>query len=98
MKTAEQLTNEVLDYLYEVRHYDMCDAYDSREEAFEDLFNTMNSGEGVLTEMMKEMNTFLKYEDLSNNILKRQCDDCYRICYDLNLFFNEREKRKEMEI
>ena len=96
MKNAKQLTNDVLDYLYEVRHYDMCDTYNSREEAFEDLFKIMSSGEGVLTEMMKELNTFIKYEDLSNHILKRQCDDCYKICCDLNLFFSEKEK--EMDI
>lgn len=98
MKTAEQLSNDVLDYLYEVRPYDMQDAYNSKEEAYEDLLKTMNSDKGLLTEMVEEMNMLLKYEDLSDSILKRQYEDCSRICYDLNVFINEKNKNKDMEL
>ena len=47
---------------------------------------------------MEEMDLLLKYEDLSDPILKKQYDDCCRICYDLNVFISNREKNKDMDI
>lgn len=98
MKTVEQLSIDVLNYLYDTRPYDMQDAYDTREQAFENLLDTMSSDKGLLTEMMEEMDLLLKYEDLSDPILKKQYDDCCRICYDLNVFISNREKNKDMDI
>lgn len=98
MKTVEELSSEVLDYLYDNDHYEMTDSYNTREEAYEDLLKVMSSEKGLLTEMLEELNMLLKYEDLSNPILKKRYEDCTSICYDLNVFINDRNKNKDNEM
>ena len=56
MKTIDELATEVVEYEYEVRPYEMNDCYDSKEEAYNNFYDTMaNSENGLLTEMMEEL-------------------------------------------
>ena len=99
MKTIDELATEVVEYEYEVRPYEMNDCYDSKEEAYNNFYDTMaNSENGLLTEMMEEIDMLLKYEDLSDPILKKQYDDCTRICYDLNIYLHGKNKSEDMDI
>lgn len=99
MKTIDELATEVVEYEYEVRPYEMNDCYDSKEEAYNNFYDTMaNSENGLLTEMMEEIDMLLKYEDLSDPILKKQYDVCTRICYDLNIYLHGKDKSEDMDI
>lgn len=99
MKTIDELATEVVEFEYEVRPYEMKDCYDSKEETYNNFYEIMaNSEDGLLTEMLEEIDMLLKYEDLSNPILKKQYDDCTRICYDLNIYLNGKDKSEEMDI
>ena len=48
--------------------------------------------------MLEEIDMLLKYEDLRDPILKKQYDDCTRICYDLNIYLNGKDKSEDMDI
>lgn len=99
MKTIDELATEVVEFEYEVRPYEMKDCYDSKEEAYNNFYEIMaNSEDCLLTEMLEEIDMLLKYEDLSDPILKKQYDDCTRICYDLNIYLNGKDKSEEMDI
>ena len=41
MKTIDELATEVVEFEYEVRPYEMNDCYDSKEEAYNDFYNTI---------------------------------------------------------
>ena len=55
MKTIEELTNEVIEYEYELRPYEMKDCYNSKEEAYEDIYKILSvKPKGILNEIVEE--------------------------------------------
>lgn len=100
MKTIEELTNDVIEYEYELRPYEMKDCYNSKEDAYEDIYKILSvKPKGILNEIVEEINMLLKYEDLRNNILKRQYEQGCKLFSELNEYVNYfLEKDSDIEI
>lgn len=89
----EELINDIMNHMKEYDYYNYQDAYSDDEDAYQDINRTLDKdGKGVMTFLIEDINSLLKYEDLRNEYEKKHFDDCINLSIKINEFSNHNKE------
>lgn len=99
----DQLADEIVQYKKDSDPYEFQDAYDSTEEAIEDIKKVLYTSKGVfdlIRDVTFEIECLSIEKDLSDKEMKGYFNQAFRIIYDLNQYniALEREKEKQLSM
>ncbi|MEG0267075.1 MAG: hypothetical protein RR659_05460 [Bacilli bacterium] len=97
MNKLETLTNEYIDYIKNIGLYSYDEAYKTDEEAFDNLYFTLNrSAKGTISDVVQDMEILATKQDLRDSSMRKHFDNAYNMVLKLNEY--EVDRKKDIEL